>query len=43
MGPNHEAIDGIGVAPDHYAPLTAKDVCTGHDPAVAKALTLLHH
>jgi carboxyl-terminal processing protease len=43
LGPNHDAIDGIGVAPDHYVPLTAKDVSTGQDPAVTKALTLLDH
>jgi carboxyl-terminal processing protease len=43
LGPNRETIDGIGVAPDHYVPLTAKDVSTGHDPAVTKALTLLLH
>ncbi|MCW3819391.1 S41 family peptidase [Micromonospora sp. DR5-3] len=43
LGPNRELIDGVGVAPDHYLPLTAKDVSTGRDPAIAKALTLLDH
>jgi carboxyl-terminal processing protease len=42
LGPNRELIDRIGVAPDHYAPLTPKDAATGRDPALAKALTLLH-
>ena len=37
----HVLSDGIGVAPDYYIPLTAKDVATGHDPDVAKALALL--
>jgi carboxyl-terminal processing protease len=40
LGPNHEVINGSGVAPDHYARLTAKDVSTGKDPVLAKALTL---
>jgi carboxyl-terminal processing protease len=39
----HEIIDGIGVAPDYYIPLTAKDVATGHDPDIAKALAVLGH
>jgi hypothetical protein len=37
----HEIINGIGVAPDYYVPLTAYDLSTGHDPDVAKALALL--
>jgi carboxyl-terminal processing protease len=41
LGAGHEIIDGIGVAPDYYIPLTAKDVATGHDPDIAKALALL--
>jgi carboxyl-terminal processing protease len=41
LGPDHEIIDGIGVAPDYYIPLTAKDVATGQDPDIAKALTVL--
>jgi carboxyl-terminal processing protease len=43
LGARHEIIDGIGVAPDYYIPLTAMDVATGHDPDIAKALTLLGH
>jgi carboxyl-terminal processing protease len=41
LGPNKEIIDTIGVPPDHYSPRTAKDLSTGRDPAVAKALTFL--
>jgi carboxyl-terminal processing protease len=41
LGPGHELINGIGVAPDYYIPLTAQDLSTGHDPDIAKALTLL--
>ncbi|MFG1680505.1 S41 family peptidase [Nonomuraea sp. NPDC049269] len=41
VGANHELINGIGVAPDHYLPLTAKDLRKGRDPAMAKALSLL--
>ena len=40
---NGETINGVGVAPDIYVPLTARDVSTGQDPAVAKALTVLGH
>ncbi|GAA3827778.1 hypothetical protein GCM10022226_55810 [Sphaerisporangium flaviroseum] len=42
LGPGHEVIDQIGVPPDHYVPLTPKDAAAGRDPALAKALTLLH-
>ncbi|AWS46936.1 S41 family peptidase [Streptosporangium sp. 'caverna'] len=42
LGPDREVIDRIGVPPDHYVPLTPKDAAAGHDPALAKALTLLH-
>jgi carboxyl-terminal processing protease len=42
LGPNREVIDGIGVPPDHYAPLTPEDAAAGRDPALAKALALLH-
>ncbi|WP_248961836.1 S41 family peptidase [Sphaerisporangium perillae] len=42
LGPNREVIDRIGVPPDHYVPLTPKDAAAGHDPALAKALALLH-
>jgi carboxyl-terminal processing protease len=40
LGADHEIIDGIGVAPDYYLPLTAQDLSTGHDPDITKALTL---
>ncbi|MET8141221.1 S41 family peptidase [Sphaerisporangium sp. NPDC005288] len=42
LGPRREVIDRIGVPPDHYVPLTPKDAAAGRDPALAKALTLLH-
>ncbi|MFC4530573.1 S41 family peptidase [Sphaerisporangium dianthi] len=42
LGPDREVIDRIGVPPDHYVPLTPKDAAAGRDPALAKALTLLH-
>jgi carboxyl-terminal processing protease len=38
---DHELINGIGVAPSYYLPMTAWDVSTGHDPDIAKALALL--
>ena len=41
LSARHELINGIGVAPDYYIPLTAQDLSTGHDPDIAKALTLL--
>jgi carboxyl-terminal processing protease len=41
LGADHEIINGIGVAADYYLPLTARDLSTGHDPGIAKALTLL--
>ena len=41
LSAHHELINGIGVAPDFYLPLTAQDLSTGHDPDIAKALTLL--
>ena len=41
LSANHELINGIGVAPDYYLPLTAHDLSTGHDPDITKALTLL--
>ncbi|MGW5264568.1 S41 family peptidase [Microbispora sp. NPDC004025] len=43
LAPNREVIDRVGVAPDHYVPLTPKDAAAGRDPALAEALTLLHH
>ncbi|MEO3858235.1 S41 family peptidase [Acrocarpospora sp. B8E8] len=42
LGPDREVIDRIGVPPDHYVPLTPQDAAAGRDPALAKALTLLH-
>ncbi|RVX38385.1 S41A family C-terminal processing peptidase-3 [Nonomuraea polychroma] len=42
LGPNREVIDRIGVPPDHHVPLTPKDAAAGRDPALAKALALLH-
>ena len=41
LSAHHELINGIGVAPDYYLPLTAHDLSTGHDPDITKALTLL--
>jgi hypothetical protein len=41
LSAGHELINGIGVAPDYYVPLTAHDLSTGHAPDIAKALTLL--
>jgi carboxyl-terminal processing protease len=41
IGADHEIINGIGVAPDYYIPRTARDLATGHDPDIAKALALL--
>jgi carboxyl-terminal processing protease len=41
LGADHETINGIGVAPDHYLPLTPQDVSTGHDPDIDQALKLL--
>jgi carboxyl-terminal processing protease len=42
LAPNREVIDRVGVAPDHHVPLTPKDAAAGRDPALARALTLLH-
>ncbi|GGL30201.1 S41 family peptidase [Planomonospora parontospora] len=42
LGPNREVIDRVGVPPDHHVPLTPQDAAAGRDPALAKALTLLH-
>jgi carboxyl-terminal processing protease len=41
LGPDHEIIDGIGVAADYYVATTDMDVITGHDPDIAKALAVL--
>jgi carboxyl-terminal processing protease len=40
LGADHEMVDGIGVAPDHYVAQTAHDRSTGRDPVLAKALSL---
>jgi carboxyl-terminal processing protease len=41
VGANGEIIDGVGVPPDHYAPLTAADVSAGKDAALDKAIEIL--
>ena len=41
LGADHELINGIGVAPDYYVPMTAQDLATGNDPDITKALALL--
>lgn len=41
VGADHEIINDVGVAPGYYLPVTARDVSTGHDPGLAKALALL--
>lgn len=41
IGANREIVDTIGVAPDHYAPLTAADLSAGRDPGLAEAVSLL--
>jgi carboxyl-terminal processing protease len=41
LGPNHEIVDGIGVAPDIYQPITAADLSEGVDPNIATATRLL--
>jgi len=41
LGADRELINGIGVAPDYYIPVTALDLATGQDPDIAKALALL--
>jgi len=38
---NKEYINTIGVAPDHYAPMTAADLSAGRDPGLVKAVSLL--
>ena len=41
VGARKEIINGIGVAPDYYLPLTATDLSNRRDPDIQKALTLL--
>jgi len=38
---DQELINGIGVPPGYYLPLTAQGPPAGEDPAIAQALTLL--
>jgi carboxyl-terminal processing protease len=42
LGADRELVNGIGVAPDYNAPLTADSLSQGHDAGVEKALSLLH-
>ncbi|MBG0823017.1 peptidase [Planomonospora sp. ID91781] len=42
LGSRRQVIDRIGVPPDHHVPLTAEDAAAGRDPALTKALALLH-
>lgn len=37
---NREIVNSVGVAPDHYAPVTAADLSHGRDPGLAKAIDL---
>ncbi|MEU5870641.1 S41 family peptidase [Glycomyces sp. NPDC047369] len=41
IGANGEIIDGVGVPPDHYAPLTAEDLSACKDAALDKATEIL--
>ncbi|GAA3618088.1 hypothetical protein GCM10022419_124520 [Nonomuraea rosea] len=41
LGPGREVIDRSGTPPHHYVPTTAKDMSTGRDPVLARALTVL--
>jgi hypothetical protein len=41
LGADHEMINEIGVAPGYYLPITAEDLCIGHDLDMTKALALL--
>ncbi|GAA3251815.1 S41 family peptidase [Nonomuraea helvata] len=41
LGPNHEVINRSGTPPHHYVRTTAKDVSTGRDPVLARALAVL--
>ncbi|MEN3540354.1 S41 family peptidase [Microbispora sp. ZYX-F-249] len=42
LAPGREAIDRVGVAPDHHVPPTPEDAAAGRDPALDKAVALLH-
>jgi carboxyl-terminal processing protease len=37
---NREIVNSVGVAPDHYAPVTADDLSNGRDPGLARAIEL---
>jgi carboxyl-terminal processing protease len=41
LGAHKEVVNTVGVAPDHYAPLTAADLSAGRDPGLDKAVSLL--
>jgi carboxyl-terminal processing protease len=41
LAANGEIVNTIGVAPDHYVPLTAADLSAGRDPGLAKAMEVL--
>lgn len=41
IGANKEIVNTVGVAPDHYAPMTAADLSAGRDPGLDKAVSLL--
>jgi carboxyl-terminal processing protease len=41
IGAHKEVVNTVGVAPDHYAPLTAADLSAGRDPGLDKAVSLL--
>lgn len=41
LGVHGEMLNGIGVAPNYEAPLTAQELSRGQDPALAKAIALL--
>ncbi|GLW24749.1 hypothetical protein Mame01_47910 [Microbispora amethystogenes] len=42
LAPGREVIDRVGVAPDYHVPPTPEDAAAGRDPALDKALALLH-
>jgi carboxyl-terminal processing protease len=41
LAANGEIVNTIGVAPDHYAPMTAADLSADRDPGLAKAVEVL--
>ncbi|MFL6076212.1 MAG: S41 family peptidase [Mycobacteriales bacterium] len=43
LGANRETVNGIGVPPDWFAPVTPADLSNGRDRGVDRALALLHH